>query len=277
MTNLPKKEEIKKAINSYCQLKGISKNELATQIGISGATLSKIESNNWDSIHEKLWRKIWVRVGENTPDIFETVDFKSCITSCDIARKHRFMVGLIGDTGMGKTTALNAYSMRKNTFYVSYDKTMKPKQFFITLLKEMGIDFDGSINEMVSKIADDLNTMSNPLLIIDESGKITHTMILYLHVLRDMTKKNCGIVLSGMPYFKNHLVKFSNKQKEGYAEFYRRINIWHSLTGLSRSEIQYICNSYDITNDQVIKDMQQHKRFGDLYNAIVLHQIQINH
>ena len=185
------------------------------------------------------------------------------------------MIGITGDTGTGKTTALTTFATRKNVFYVSYDKTMKPKQFFTALLREMGIDFDGSINEMVNRIAEELNTIASTLVIIDEAGKITHTMILYLHVLRDKTVKNCGIVLGGMPYFKANLLKLSNKQKEGYAEFYRRVNIWHNLTGLSRTEIKSICEASGITEPETIRDMQANKRFGDLQNAILLHNLQL--
>ena len=277
MTNLPQKETIKQAINDYCSLKGISKNELANQIQVSSATLSKIANDNWESIDEKLWRKIWNKVViNNTPDLLETTDFKACFTTCENAKKHHFMIGLIGDTGMGKTTALTTFALRKNVFYVAYDKTMKPKQFFIALLREMGIAFDGSINEMVNRIADELNTMANPLIIIDEAGKIVHTMILYLHVLRDKTLKNCGIVLGGMPYFKSNLIKFSNKEKEGYAEFFRRINIWHSLNGLSRKEVEDVCSINGITDKETLREMQTKKKFGELYNAILLLKIQNN-
>ena len=276
MTNV-EKNKIKAAINAYCDAKGISKNELAIQIPVSPATLSKIEQDNWESINEKLWRKIGLKVlNTSKPELFETNDFKSCLNACEIARKNRFMVGLTGDTGTGKTTALETVAMGKNTFYVPYDKTMKPKQFFVSLLREMGIAFDGSINEMVNRIAEELNVMNSPLLIIDEAGKITHTMILYLHVLRDKTIKNCGIVLGGMPYFKSNLIKFSNKQKEGYAEFLRRINVWHSLKGLSRAEIQIICIEHGITDTEIIKSLQAKKLFGELYNAILLYQLQIN-
>ena len=186
------------------------------------------------------------------------------------------MIGLIGDTGTGKTTALNTYALRKNVFYVAYDKTMKPKQFFISLLREMGIAFEGSINEMVNRISEELNTLSNPLVIVDEAGKITHTMILYLHVLRDKTYKNCGIVLGGMPYFKTNLIKFSNKEKEGYAEFYRRVNLWHSLNGLTRKEIEEVCALNGITDKDTLRELQSKKRFGELYNAILLQRIQSN-
>ena len=277
MTNLPQKETIKQAVNDYCSLKGISKNELANQIQVSSATLSKIANDNWESIDEKLWRKIWNKVViNNTPDLLETTDFKACFTTCENAKKHHFMIGLIGDTGMGKTTALTTFALRKNVFYVAYDKTMKPKQFFIALLREMGIAFEGSINEMVNRIADELNTMANPLIIIDEAGKIVHTMILYLHVLRDKTLKNCGIVLGGMPYFKSNLIKFSNKEKEGYAEFFRRINIWHSLNGLTRKEVEDVCSINGITDKETLREMQTKKKFGELYNAILLLKIQNN-
>lgn len=277
MANLPKKEVIKDAINYYCAAKDISKNELATQIQVSSATLSKIENNNWDSIDEKLWRKVWNKVSMNeTPDLLETADLQACFSCCDNATKHHFMIGLIGDTGMGKTTALTTYALRKNVFYVAYDKTMKPKQFFIALLREMGIAFEGTINEMVNRIADELNILPKPLLIIDEAGKITHTMILYLHVLRDKTAKNCGIVLSGMPYFKINLMKFSDKQKEGYAEFYRRVNLWHTLKGLTRNEIAQVCEINGIEDKDLLREMQTKKKFGELYNAILLQRIQTN-
>lgn len=277
MTNVLKKEEIKEAINNYCLLKGISKNELATQSGVSSATLSKIENGKWDDIDEKLWRKIWNKVSDaKAPGLFKTTDYSVCTKTCESAQKNHFMIGLIADTGMGKTTALSSYSLRKNVFYVCYDKTMSPRNFFAMLLREMGINFEGGINAMVNKIADELNTLDHPLIIIDEAGKITHTMILYLHVIRDKTLKNCGIVLGGMPYFKYNLIKFSNKQKEGYAEFFRRISLWQELKGLTRTEITFICQSYGIIQDATIKEMQTKKRFGDLHNEILLHQLQLN-
>ena len=153
---------------------------------------------------------------------------------------------------------------------------MSPKHFFMSLLKEMGISFEGNINAMVNRISDELNMLNNPLIIVDEAGKISHTMVLYLHVLRDKTSKNCGIVLSGMPYFKSNMIKFSNKQKEGYAEFYRRINVWQELKGLSRVEIASICTHYGIIDADILREMQGKKRFGDLYNEILLHQLQLN-
>jgi DNA transposition AAA+ family ATPase len=271
MTNV-QKDEIRQAINNYCTAKGLSKNEFATQAGVSGATLSKIQNGKWEDIATAIWRKLLNKVRTYVAQVLQTADFAATVKLCNAARKNHFMIGLLADTGMGKTTSLTACANSKSTFYVAFDKTMRPKQFFAALLKEMGIAFEGNIHAMVNKVADELNEMESPLIMIDEAGKLTHTMILYLHVLRDKTIKNCGIVLAGMPYFKANLSKLSTKQKEGYAEFYRRVNLWHELEGLSRDEINQICKAYGITGDEDLREFRNKRRFGDLMNAIILHQ-----
>lgn len=65
----------------------------------------------------------------------------------------------------------------------------------------------------------------------------------------------------------------SGRQKEGYAEFYRRINIWHELKGLSRKEVDEICKEHQVKGD--------HKayyglHFADLMNKILLSQLTNN-
>ena len=180
------------------------------------------------------------------------------------------MTGLIADTGNGKTTSLKAYSMRENVFFVTVDKTMNAKGFLRAILREMQIAFDGNAHDLMTRIAKELNSLDSPLLIIDEAGKLNHIMILYLHDLREYTLANCGIILSGMPYFQRNLKRMANKQKEGYAEFYRRINIWNELKGLSREETKLICQDHGITEN--LKTYQG-LSFADLMNKILVEQV----
>lgn len=270
--NLPEKSEIKKAVNDYCQEKGINRIELSIKSGIPNSILSDLENERW--IPDPTLLGIWNFVTLNKVDnIYKTSDFVSTFKLCEKACKYHFMVGLTADTGMGKTTAITAFARQKNVFYVCYDKTMNPRQFFVALLRELAYPYDGNMNEMVNRAADELNKLDNPLLIIDEAGKLNQTMILYLHVLRDKVRMNCGIVLAGMPYFKVNMQHYADKEKEGYAEFMRRINIWQSFAGLSGKEVEEICELNGIKDAEKVRELKRKKRFGDLMNEIYLYQI----
>jgi len=272
MAKLKENLELKAMINDYCRKKGISKNELSVQIGVNGAYLSKIETEKFNDVSEEVLNKIRSAIKLRTAqgEIYETCDFISVFNQCNATREYKLMSGLLADTGMGKTTSLRVYCMRENTFFVTVDKSMNAKRLFVAVLREMRISFNGNIHDIILRIAEELNRLQNPLLIIDEAGKLNHSMLLYLHDLREHTRTNCGILLAGMPYFKMNLEKMSDRQKEGYAEFYRRINIWHELRGLSRNEIRTICKDHGIPEAEC--KGYYNLRFADLVNKILLNK-----
>lgn len=273
MANIPEKNEIKKAIQDFCTEKVISRKELATQIGISGATLSNMDNGKWDSIDDRMWQKTWNYVNTSTvARLFSTADYAATTKLCERAKNNHYMSGLIADYGMGKTTALRAYSRNENVFYIYYDVNMKPKDFFYELGKQLGYDYDANVYSQVKRATETLNSLKNPLIIVDESSKLTDKMLMTLHVLRDKTINNCGIVLAGMPYFKSNLVKHANKQKTGISEFLSRIMIWHELSGLSTAEIESICDSYGITDKKELARFKSFRKFRDLANEILLYQ-----
>lgn len=208
------------------------------------------------------------------PTIYQTIDFSSVQNLCEKARRYKLMVGLLSDTGLGKTTSLRAYvSETSNAFMVTVDKTMNAKRLYVNVLSTLGVRFDGNIHDVMLKIAETLNGMESPVLIIDEAGKMNHVMMLYMHDLREYTRGKCGIVLAGMPYFKNNLMRFAHKQKEGCSEFLRRINLWHTLNGLTGAEIKYICESEGVDDPERVNELRRFRRFGDLMNEILLDKI----
>ncbi len=272
--NVPSGEQVREAVAEMCREKGITKAEFAVKCGIDIMTLGALEHKKFDNVDKGDIIRIWNFCNRNNvAKLFNTTDFVATFHLCDKARRHRLMIGLTADTGMGKTTALSAYSRGRNVFYVSYDKTMNPRQFFSALLRELSYPFDGTLNDMINRASEELNRLENPLLIIDEAGKLGQSMILYLQVLRDKTKENCGIILSGMPYFKENLQRLSIREKEGYAEFLRRINLWHQFEGLQPCEIEEICQASGIEEPAKIKELKRKRRFGDLMNEIYLEKI----
>ncbi len=272
MTNLQKEQTVQ-AIAAYTKAKDITKSELARIIGVSAATISNIANGKWDNIDDKLWRKVWNQVSpEHLAGLFQTGDCSSVFELCQNATENRRMIGLVGNTGMGKTTSLTAFANRRNVYYYYIDGTVSPRVFLKDLLRIMGVQFEGNLNAMLARIAEELNTMEQPLVILDECAKLSDKMILILHSLRDKTMQNCGYVLAGMPDFKNGLIKHVNRGTTGYAEFFRRINMWHELKGLSSSEILHILEQHGITEKEEQRDFKKLTRFGDLMNEINLYQ-----
>ena len=274
IANLPENAEIKKAVNDYCKERVLSKSSFDFRFFVSDATISSLIKEKWDTLSKDMLLRIWNYINrDNFKDLYQSSDFLGAFDACEKSRKYKFMIGITADTGMGKTTALRTNARQKNVFNVSYDKTINASQFFISLLRELAIPYTGTLNDMMNYAADKLNRLENPLLVIDEAGKLTHSMILYLQVLRDRTCTNCGIILAGMPYFKMNLQKNAEREKEGYAEFLRRINIWHAFIGLQPKEIEEICRLKGITDKERVRSLKKYRRFGDLMNEIYLEKI----
>lgn len=208
-----------------------------------------------------------------TPKLFNTLDYEAVCKLCDTARRHHLMIGLIGDTGTGKTTSTTEYAQRQNVIRITYEKSMNPRLFFIALLEKFDDDFEGTTHAMIGRAAEILNGLDSPLLIIDEAGKLPYTMILHLHDLREKIKDHAGVVLAGMPYFKSNLQKFASKGKEGCSEFLRRINIWHELEGLSTKEAREVSQMNGIDDPERLKELSRKRRFGDLMNEILLDKV----
>ena len=274
MTKVQQKIGLKALMSQYCEQKGLSRADFAVRSGVSGSTVSAIDNEQWDKVSSAMVARLESFIKNDSPEsVYNTADFDSVMRLCDAACAHRLMIGLIGDTGTGKTTALKAYSCRPNVFRVTFEKSMNPRQFFKSLLRELGIDFEGNVNAMIARAAHEINMKERPLLIIDEAGKITHPVMLYLHDLREKTQSNCGVVLAGMPYFRDNLQKNAGRGKEGYSGFLRRINLWHRLEGLSASEVMYIAREQGVSDERRLKEMSSKRRFGDLMNEILLDKV----
>ncbi len=272
MTNVPQKTDIRTAVTAYCTARGLSKSELATRLGVSSATLGNIEAGRWDSISEAMWLRVWagVKPHQRGRVLIETDNLREVVQVCEEARETAALVAVLGDTGLGKTTAARHYAARPGVYYLTYEKTMRPTHFFAALLREMGVDFVGNLYAMVERVADELRRQPQPLLLIDEAGKLPHAMLLNLHVLRDKLADECGMVLLGMPYFRDNLVKGVNRQREGYAEFFRRIELWHELKRPTRAEVETLCTESGLTDREAVKRLHKHRDFGNLHNGIRL-------
>lgn len=268
------KQTLKEKINTYCKSKGISKAEFARRAGVSGATLSSIEKDKLENISEGMANRLFSVINETSANaVYKTSDFMAVQKACEVAKEYHFMIGITGDTGTGKTTALNHYTANKNVYKITLTKSMHQRFFLDTFLRVLGIECYGALSDKTAKIIETLNTKTNALVMIDEAGKITPNVMLLLHDIREATRFNCGFILAGMPYFKTNLEKNAKREKVGFAEFLRRVNLWQELDGLSSTEIKAIISDKGFNKDTDYKDFAGFVRFADLENKILLNNI----
>jgi DNA transposition AAA+ family ATPase len=202
-------------------------------------------------------------------NLVETSGYHTISKVCKTVMYTKEMVGITGKPGAGKTTALKVFcANNKDAIYIRAKKSMRPKRFFEQLLKVMGVNYSGTIYDMIERIATEWNEKSASLIVIDEAGKIDQTMMMYLHDLRDETEETTGIVLTGVEYFKTNLKKAVDKQKQGMPEFYSRISRWYILGEPTRPEIEAICKGNGLIDSTIIKKIQQFKNFRQVANQI---------
>jgi DNA transposition AAA+ family ATPase len=179
------------------------------------------------------------------------------------------MLGIVGSTGYGKTTALRAFELdNKQVYYLTCQKSMRAKQFFQRLLQTMGVYATGNIYELIERIAAELNAQPRPLVLIDEAGKLTPSLMLYLHDLRNLTEGHAGLVLAGVEYFKTNLEKAVMRQKEGMPEFFDRIAAWEFLGTPTTAELRNVCHANGLTDPERVKQVCKVRNYRALANSI---------
>lgn len=198
-----------------------------------------------------------------------TSNFETIERICADAQKKHKLTAIIGYTGAGKTTALKSYcAATPFTYYVECKNSMNRKQFLQAVLIQLGVNYFGTVYDMVETIVREISTKPDPLLVIDEAGKLNMNLILDIHDLRNATMFTTGIVMAGCEYFQSNIEKKANDQKQGYPEFHSRVINWNVLAKPTKTEIKAIAEINGITNADTIKEFFKHSNYRLLYNAI---------
>ncbi|WP_338813628.1 AAA family ATPase [Bernardetia sp. Wsw4-3y2] len=272
------KEQILVRIQNLLSKKGESQNKLADKLGISSANLSNIVSpkRKWDKISDDFWRKlashnlIRVDYSESEWQVFETRGLKTIHDICEDAQEnHRFLAGY-GKTGAGKTEALRIYASEgDNVGYVLCDVLMTQKGFLNSTLESFGIGLNGTKEDKVNRIADNLRKLEKPLWILDDLGKVRNDIYPIIQLVFDRVP-NLGIGVFGVEKMKEHLDKMKSRDKMAFPELHRRIEYWQNIPNLDWEEIKFVCEQYGIADKQELHFVKSNVTcFGTLKNLII--------
>jgi hypothetical protein len=264
MLTTENKKQIAAALKNYLQTHQLSERKFADKCNMSSSYVNSIMQGTYEAF----------KVGSRTISIgdqyftsiaseincyyhttywkhFESDNFCAVRKACNKARRKKSRAGIDGNTGDGKTYAVREYvkANPNETFLLTADGLMNPKDFIVTLAEIVGAETAGSRHNILKAIIYKLRTYSKPLLIIDETENVKKDATLQtIKALCDALEGKCGIVLAGID-LRNEFHRLAGRKKYCYPQINRRFaGSWYTMFSLSESEIQDVARSLNITD-----------------------------
>lgn len=264
-------KEIQEAVLAALDVDGQTQRKLAKQIGVSEATIDNVKKARWENVSDTMAAKFraYFRLqnGWGIRSTFNFAAIKELIT--DAMTNHRFLAAA-GFTGSGKTTAAKWMSnARSNVYYVLANALDTRKTLLSKIQQAMGIDEGSSINAKMASIIRRMQGTTDPVLIIDDGGKLNDSCLRLLQIIYDETEFHAGIVLLGTEHLKKMIDRKAARDTMGFRELKRRIAYWQPLRRPTLAVVQSICKDYAITDNQAVRYIHQRATdYGTLRNII---------
>jgi hypothetical protein len=203
---------------------------------------------------------------------FESDNYCAVRKACNKARRKKSRVGIDGNTGDGKTYALKEYAKANpnETFLLTADGLMNPKDFIVILAETVGAETAGSRHTILKAIIYKLRTYSKPLLIIDETENVKKDATLQtIKALCDALEGRCGIVLAGID-LRGEFARLASRKKYCYPQINRRFaGSWYTMFSLGEDEIVQVCKALDIRDRTAINWLLKNvHNWGELQHVV---------
>lgn len=272
------KETIRQEVVQQQTDRDFTQNRMAKHLGISTAQMSNIlNPGKWESIGDDMWRKVSSQLGvrrekaEGEWRLVTTDNYQIVHEVCRDAKDNSRMLGLIGDTGYGKTEALEIYAKKTpKVGYVLCDVLQNQKDWLIDIARSFGLDESGTKRTILRRICSWMSKEQDALLILDDMGKVDDNIYRLIQLIYDRTKDRAGILLAGMPRLKDYVMSAARKDKNGFRELKRRIEYWEILDQPTEQDKQSLCELNGITDQVHIKCIQRGvKDLGTLKNVVI--------
>ncbi|MEL6805619.1 MAG: AAA family ATPase, partial [Bacteroidota bacterium] len=236
-----------------------------------------LNPERWDSVSPAMWRRVSARLGvkkehvEGEWRLVTTDNYNIVHEVCRDAQENSRMLGLIGDTGYGKTEALELYAKKTpKVGYVLCDVLQNQKDWLIDVAKSFGLDESGTKRTILGRICSWMSKQEDAVLILDDLGKVDDNIYRLIQLIYDRTKGRAGIVLAGMPNLKAYIMYAVRRDKKGFRELKRRIEYWEVLDEPTPADKQSLCELNGIEDKRCIKAIQRGvKDLGTLKNVVI--------
>jgi DNA transposition AAA+ family ATPase len=124
---------------------------------------------------------------------------------------------------IGKTFTAKHYC-KENRYAVYVDCSQyKSKQKLVrAIAKEFGTNHTGKYADVYEDLVYYLQSLGNPLIVLDEAGDLGYEAFLELKALWNATEGHCGWVMMGADGLKEKVRRAINNKKVGYTELFSR-------------------------------------------------------
>jgi DNA transposition AAA+ family ATPase len=181
-------------------------------------------------------------------------------TALTQAQNDKLCLALTGATGFGKTAACRSFRHRNSdVVYVHCNTEMTKVGFLEAIASDLSLAHQHrgkTVESRIKAIIKELRKFKNPLLIIDDAGKLRDSAFRMFQILFDDGNGKIGFLLTGVPEFRQKVFKLADKGVFCYKEIARRIG-WIELKAIFEGDVLIICHKNGITDPEAIAYLSQ--------------------
>lgn len=259
-----------------------SANQLAEASGVNKAYISQIRNGRFvssagngkevsipDSVFFKIADAVSLELENNLH--WDTPNYLQIQRICARAQVRKERMLLTGDTGLGKTYALESYARdHEKVLYIKCTRTMTAKDLLDEICKKLGIreELRGNRNKM-NAIQRKVTGIPGWLLIIDEAEYLKNSLFDLVKEIADFTDRKAGLILSGMDLM-FQIKAMAERHKKGFPQLYRRFRPnTVKLKAISQKEIATVCTDAGITETTAVNVLKRYIYDYDMLSQYV--------
>jgi hypothetical protein len=260
-------DRLRDAVNAYQAETKITQNDMAKAVGIASSYLTHLKEGNYfeiptgggrtttlsDAIYKKI--AVYLKMDDKVWDILNYTLIFNGLIECKHDCEHRVIDGL---KGSGKTYAAKAFKKQypNNTYLVTADDDMSPKDFLSELALQMGLTVSGSKRVIRKAIEARIMASKNTLIIIDEAENLKNGSYGAIKALYDSISDFAGLVLIGANNYSEFLRKQASKNKTPFTQLWSRFSSnTVMLATMTKDDVVMVCKLNGIVDKAAVSEL----------------------
>lgn len=258
------KKQITEAVNNWIDPSNPERSgsKLAQLADVNISYISNIKAGNDKVANSPIKDEYYYKIAEAIGLAIDPYDFhwetashKALWAVCAKMQKQARICSVDSkESGASKTYTLKRYATHnEKVAYMKCTHTMTVKDFLEEIIKTLRINTEAkSPRQKMEAIKQHLSRNKGWLFIIDETDDIKTGLWKAIKEIYDSLERLCGLVICGMGTHAK-ITKMADKERDGFKQIKRRLFSYKvMLPGLSKVDIDFVCKSHEITNNQAI-------------------------